>query len=292
MGAVARWRAPMRGCSRIWRRRLRGSRRARHNRWSRRSPVARRRRRSRRSRCGCSGRSWPISTRRYATGAGHRGAQAALPEVNPAIEVGTSTLVRTPSLNANLQQVMNGLKNLALAPGTNVAINALTGTVQDPQPDGPIHRSVPDGLQQLELLVDVPGRSHLGGDQLRLCPAGAAQPEQPPPAEQHQSAGRDRAGQRRREHIDDHRRQRVSPRAGVRRRRSTTQGNADCETGQRGYVLKLNHLDPQGRDLGTDAHTPGDQGPTYAGRANVPAGETFTRNPTTGPQLTSIPSNP
>jgi hypothetical protein len=69
-------------------------------------------------------------------------------------------------------------------------------------------------------------------------------------------------------------------------------GNADCETGQRGYPLKLNALDPQGRDLATDAHTPGSQGTTYKGRTHVPAGETFTRSPTTGPQLTATPSNP
>ncbi len=46
------------------------------------------------------------------------------------------------------------------------------------------------------------------------------------------------------------------------------------------------------RLLGTDPHTPGDQGPTYKGRAHVPAGETFTRNPTTGPQLASVAGNP
>ena len=69
-------------------------------------------------------------------------------------------------------------------------------------------------------------------------------------------------------------------------------GNADCETGQRGYPLSLNHLDPQHRNLATDPHTPGDQGPTFAGRAHVPAGETFTRNPQTGPQLPSVPQNP
>jgi hypothetical protein len=70
------------------------------------------------------------------------------------------------------------------------------------------------------------------------------------------------------------------------------QGNADCETGQRGYPKKLNYLDPQGRDLATDAHTPGDQGPTFKGRSRVPAGETFSRNPQTGPQLAYNPSNP
>src|ERR1700739_2164913 len=50
----------------------------------------------------------------------------ALPDINPAVEAGTQTLARTPSLNADLQQVMGALKNLALAPGTNVAVNALT----------------------------------------------------------------------------------------------------------------------------------------------------------------------
>jgi hypothetical protein len=71
-----------------------------------------------------------------------------------------------------------------------------------------------------------------------------------------------------------------------------TQGNADCETGQRGYPLRLNSFDPQGRNIVIDPHTPGDQGPTFAGRARVPTGETFGRNPQTGPQLPYNPSNP
>jgi hypothetical protein len=70
------------------------------------------------------------------------------------------------------------------------------------------------------------------------------------------------------------------------------QGNADCETGQRGYPKKLNAFDPQRRNLALDPHTPGDQGPTFKGRTHVPAGETFTRNPQTGPQLQANPSNP
>ena len=70
------------------------------------------------------------------------------------------------------------------------------------------------------------------------------------------------------------------------------QGNADCETGQRGYPKKLNHFDSLGRNLATDQHTPGDQGPTFHGRPRVPAGETFSRNPTTGPQTPFNPSNP
>jgi hypothetical protein len=72
----------------------------------------------------------------------------------------------------------------------------------------------------------------------------------------------------------------------------SSQGAADCETGQRGYPKKLNYFDPQGRNLVSDPHNPGDQGPTFSGRARVPTGETFTRNPSTGPQLPYNPSNP
>ena len=72
----------------------------------------------------------------------------------------------------------------------------------------------------------------------------------------------------------------------------TNQGNADCEIGQRGYPKKLNYFDPQGRNIAVDPHTPGDQGPTFAGRARVPPGETFSRAPSTGPQLAPIPNNP
>ncbi len=69
-------------------------------------------------------------------------------------------------------------------------------------------------------------------------------------------------------------------------------GRADCETGQRGYVKRLNYFDPQHRNLDLDPHTPGDQGPTFAGRLRVPPGETFSRSPQTGPQLASNPGNP
>jgi hypothetical protein len=34
-----------------------------------------------------------------------------------------------------------------------------------------------------------------------------------------------------------------------------------------------------------DPHTPGDQGPTFAGLSQVPPGETFTREPQNGAQL-------
>ena len=55
--------------------------------------------------------------------------KSSLPIINPAIEQGTRTLIRTPPLNSRLQGVMVALKNLSEAPGTNVAINGLQSTV-------------------------------------------------------------------------------------------------------------------------------------------------------------------
>jgi ABC-type transporter Mla subunit MlaD len=63
------------------------------------------------------------------------------------------------------------------------------------------------------------------------------------------------------------------------------QGNADCESGQRGYMHRLNAFgDPKFKTV-VDPHIPGNQGPTFTGRARVPAGETFSRAPQLGPSM-------
>jgi hypothetical protein len=64
------------------------------------------------------------------------------------------------------------------------------------------------------------------------------------------------------------------------------EGNADCESGQRGYLSKLTtyNRDPKLRIV-TDPHIPGSQGPTLTGRPHVPAGQTFTRLPESGPRM-------
>ena len=63
----------------------------------------------------------------------------------------------------------------------------------------------------------------------------------------------------------------------------TDGGAADCEVGQRGYLERdAVNLKKQYR-VHADANSPGAQGPTFKGRPRVPAGETFTRRPETGP---------
>ena len=47
-------------------------------------------------------------------------------------------------------------------------------------------------------------------------------------------------------------------------------GNADCESGQRGYLDRLATGYPQNLKIVLDPRTPGEQGPTYKGRARVP----------------------
>jgi ABC-type transporter Mla subunit MlaD len=59
-------------------------------------------------------------------------------------------------------------------------------------------------------------------------------------------------------------------------------GNADCENGQRGYVRRLSRFGAEKYQINTDYHFPGNSGPTYSGRARVPRGQTYTREPQTG----------
>jgi len=215
----------------------------------------------------------------------------ALPDINPAIEIGTSTLARTPTLNAHLQQVMNALQQLSQAPGTNVGINALNSTVQILNPIvkylGP-YQTVCDDWDYFwtYLSEHISEQTDFGFAQRVLL--NQANPSQADNVGQQGATAPANGGGSNSTITGGNEYLHAQPYGAA----IDTAGNADCETGQRGYPLKLNYFDPQGRNLGSDAHTPGDQGPTFKGRTHVPAGETFTRTPITGPQLANNPSNP
>ena len=57
------------------------------------------------------------------------------------------------------------------------------------------------------------------------------------------------------------------------------QGNADCENGQRGYLRRYTTVPEPEFLIQTRSDIPGVQGPTYKGRARVPKGQTFSREP-------------
>jgi phospholipid/cholesterol/gamma-HCH transport system substrate-binding protein len=209
----------------------------------------------------------------------------ALPILNPALEAGTRTLARSPVLNAKLQRLMSALKRLAQAPGTNVAINGLADTTTTLNPMirylGPFQTVCNYWNYWWTFLSEhISEQTQYGLAQRVLLNFGdATQPNNIGQQGAVQPANGQAGGP---EFLH-------GPNYGA---AIDNLGNADCETGQRGYPKKLNYFDPQGRNLDSDPHTPGNQGPTFAGRTRVPTGETFTRNPSTGSQLAYNPSNP
>jgi virulence factor Mce-like protein len=215
---------------------------------------------------------------------------AALPVVNPAIEAGTNTLKRAPALNSKLQDTLGALRDLAVNPGTNVALNALRDTVGTLNPMirylGPyvtvcdswnywwtflsehVSEATTFGFAQRAMFnLANPLQPNNVGLQGATAPVNGGVTDSPLGGNAYLHAPNYGAA------ID-------------------ARGNADCEIGQRGYPLRLNASDPQQRNFDLDPHTPGDQGPTFAGRARVPAGETFSRSPAFGPQLAPDPRNP
>jgi virulence factor Mce-like protein len=219
--------------------------------------------------------------------------KGALPNINPALEAGSTTLRQTPVLNAKLQQLMDQLRSLAQDPGSNVALNGLTALVTQLNPMvrylGPYQTVCDYWNYTWTDLQDVVSEPTAFGNAQRGMFMGANPLQPNNPGTQPASEPVNGNGP-----LGD-----ANPLGGNVYFHSPTYGaavdnggNADCEAGQRGYPRQLNYFDPQHRLFATDTHTPGDQGPTFAGRPHVPAGETFSRSPTTGPQVPYNPTNP
>jgi virulence factor Mce-like protein len=218
--------------------------------------------------------------------------RAALPQLDPALAAGIRVLPRTPSMNVKLEGVLRALRALALDPGTNQALTGLSDTVGILNPMikylGPyvtvcngwnyfwaeladvVSQPTSIGTSQRALINFANQQTNNVNHQGATAPANGYQPgdvPDPTTADAEYSHG---------------------PAYGA---AVTNSGAADCEVGQRGYNLMLNHLDPQHRRLVSDQYTLGAQGPTWDGLSRVPPGETFTRRPTTGPQTPIIPGN-
>jgi len=209
--------------------------------------------------------------------------RAALPTLNSAIERGIPVQERAVGLNEELGDTMTALEELATAPGTNPAIRALTATVDTLNPQlryyGPTitvcnawsyfwtylaeHFSEPDstGSAQRALLNSAGDQEDSFGSQEANAPANG----------------------------QDVRRGNAQYLKGQDFPHSITEdGKADCESGQRGWLERQASQWPRTQagaplKIARDPVTPGVQGPTYAGRAEVYPGQTFTRNPQTGP---------
>jgi virulence factor Mce-like protein len=204
--------------------------------------------------------------------------RGALPPVNRAVEIGTPVLVRSDTLNDEVRKTLDTVKDVAEAPGTNAALRGLTATVTTLNPQmrfyGPYvtvcnswnyfftylaeHFSEPDTTGSAQrALVNTTGQQ-----QNSLGSMGAAEPangkgviEGTPQYGQDQPYGAA-----------------IGP-----------DGSADCEAGQRGFVERQARFFPEQYKIARDPRSAGLQGPTFAGRARVPEGQTFTAEPETGP---------
>jgi len=199
--------------------------------------------------------------------------RASLPAVNSALAAGIPVLRRTPQFTDRLEGTLDALGDLAKSLTTDGTLAGLTDTMKTLNPTlryvGPHvtvcnnfnytwthfadHLSEEDatGTYQRIQVKNVPL-----AQENSLASFGAVRPADGGEIDEVQHA---LFGDAVAVHQADY------------NRAVDEQGNADCEGGQRGYLNEDR--------VSRDSRTPGSQGPTYAGRARVPAGQSFSPEP-------------
>ena len=203
--------------------------------------------------------------------------------VSGALAAGTRTLPQTPGFSKDLGKTFVALRDLSTAPLTNLTLQGLTSTATTLKSTlrwlGPhvtvcnywnywwtyladhMAEQVDSGtLQRIEVKLANPLQSD------NPASFGATSPANGGPSPSLPGIGT----------LGDS----VNLHAQPYGRAVDENGNADCETGQRGYPRRLAANLPSNLDIAVDPRTPGDQGPTYTGLRKVPPGETFSAEPT------------
>lgn len=201
------------------------------------------------------------------------------PTIAAALRTGERTLPSVTSISRDLDRTLDALGDLSGSPTTNLGLDALSRTMDTLDPTlkwvGP-HVTVcnywnywwtylADNLAEEDGVTGTLQRVLIKTAPGSFSSFGATQPTQAEdipdverallgdPADLHaQPYGRA---------VDEH-------------------GNADCESGQRGYPTKLAAGSAPELFGAVDPRTPGNQGPTFTGRPRVPEGQTFTPEPT------------
>ena len=204
----------------------------------------------------------------------------ALPRITPALRIGTPVLRRAPRVNEELRRTLRSLQELMESPGTGIALRGLIATVTTLNPTlrflGP-YITVCNYLNYsfTHLAEHISEPDPTGFAQRTLLNQGPRQDNSPTAIGATQPAN----GQNVQSGTPAHLHNQPYPAAIDR------QGNADCEGGQRGYPTKIARYAPPGVNIAVDPRTPGNQGPTFTGRAKVLPGQTFTRAPQQGPPI-------
>ncbi|HEX6389676.1 MAG TPA: MlaD family protein, partial [Solirubrobacteraceae bacterium] len=194
-----------------------------------------------------------------------------------ALDAGTRALPDTPPFNERLRKALDATGALASSPTTNITLDGLRSTTATLDPTlrfvGPhitvcnywnywwtylsdhLAERVPSGTVQRIQVKTAPGA---------LATFGASAPAN--------YDGDPVSSALMGDPVNLH--AQYNPRA------VDANGNADCESGQRGYPKRLAEGAPAGLDIVVDPRTPGNQGPTYTGKPRVPDGQTFSAEPT------------
>ena len=211
-----------------------------------------------------------------------RAVRRSAPAVNRALAAGTPVLRRLPAFTTDLEGSLRALRDLAKSPTTDITIGGLTDTMRTLNPTlqwlGP-HVTVCNYFTYwwtylADHISDEDATGTVQRVQVKMAPIeqehsltsfGAQEPVNGGHIDpvQHALFG-DAAA------LHDQ-----GPGAAV-----DANGNADCESGQRGYPERLATGFPPKFDIAVDSATPGNQGPTYTGRPRVPAGQSFSSEPT------------
>lgn len=209
--------------------------------------------------------------------------RAGAPTLSRALLAGQRVLPDTPAFNERLGQSFDALRSLARAPSTNLVLGGLGSTLDTLNPTlkwvGPhitvcnywnywwtylsdhINEQVPSGtLQRVGVKLSPPEQHNTP-----MTP-GAAGPANGPSFEPTSLLTGDGAffhAQPYGRAVDE-------------------EGNADCESGQRGYPVRQTNdaIVPPEYLVTTSSRTPGNQGPTFTGKPRVPEGQTYSAEPT------------
>jgi hypothetical protein len=208
--------------------------------------------------------------------------RASLPAVNRALAAGTPVLKRTPRFTNDLEGTLRAVRDLARSPTTDITLAGLTDTMRTLNPTlrwaGP-HQTVCNYFNYWwTFLADHLSEEDATGTvqriQVKLAPLGQKNSMLSFGATQPVNGGS----------IDPVQHALFGDAAALHDQGAgaavDADGDADCESGQRGYPARLADGFPSNLQIATNPRTPGTQGPTYKGRARVPAGESFSAEPT------------
>jgi ABC-type transporter Mla subunit MlaD len=202
-----------------------------------------------------------------------------LPLINPALARGIPVTRRSVEFYEDLKPVLVSLRDLATDPASGIALRALGGTSRTLQPQleflGPYQTVCNNWNYWWTFLSEhLAGESGQGFSQRTESKSAAPQTNNQGSMGAYEPVngqGYNEAMARRGSNMHLH--------STPYNHAVTPTGEADCENGQRGYVRRYTAVREPEFLIQTLADIPGVQGPTYRGRARVPKGQTFTREP-------------